>query len=294
MKSAYIFGFLIVQIGVSCSKSNIDNDLKRWRLHGAVKSVSEIDYSHTGKYNTFLLFTPDGYIQEQSSFNPNGSLIRKWVFQYNTRNQKLSRSCYVLNDSLSGILHYSYNQDKLIEEKLLNPHGGLISETDYEYDVNRNEVERRFLNQNAKIQGRILSLYDSKKNVIEELHIDSALRQHWKLKNKYNQEGLNVEILYLLLNDSLIKKSTYSYLSDKQVGEAGFYNGKNELISKTIYQYDKHSNTTSKIIFYIPDKKIEKHLFVYEYDKHKNWTSRKEYINDEIDDIITRKLEYYK
>ena len=109
-------------------------------------------------------------------------------------------------------------------------------------------------------------------------------RLPWKLKNKYNQEGLNVEILYLSLNDSLIKKSTYTYLSNKQVGEACFYNGKNELISKTTYQYDKQLNTTSKLVFYVLDRKIEKHLFAYEYDKYKNWTSRKEYINEEIDD----------
>ena len=40
--------------------------------------------------------------------------------------------------------------------------------------------------------------------------------------------------------------------------------------------------------------KTENHLFVYKYDRQKNWTSRMEYVNNEIYDIITRKLEYYK
>ena len=298
MNSAYITGFIIVaQIASSCNKNNVvvNNELKEWRLLGAVKTVSEIDYSNAGKYTTYLLFKPNGFIQEQSTFNPDGSLIRKWKYEYNAQNQKLTRSCYVLNDSLSVILHYSYNEnDKIVEEKLLNPQGGLISNTEYEYDVNQNEIERRFIDENAKIQGRIFYRYDDKKKVIEELHFDSVIRQNWKQKKIYNPEGLNVEILYLSLNDSLIKKSTYTYLSNKQVGEACFYNGKNELISKTTYQYDKQLNTTGKLMFYVLDKKIEKHLFVYDYDKHKNWTSRKEYINNEIDDIITRKLEYYK
>ena len=298
MNSAYISGFIIMAlIATSCNKNNVvvNNEFKEWRLQGSVKAVTEIDYSNTGKYTTWLLFKPNGFIQQQSAFNPDGSLIRKWRYEYNARNQKLARSCYVLNDSLSGILHYSYNENgKIVEEKLLNPHGELISDVEYEYDVNQNEIERRFLDENAKIQGRILYRYDDKKNVIEELHIDSVLRQHWKLKNKFNQEGLNVKILYLSLNDSLIKKSTYTYLSNKQVGEACFYNGKSELISKTTYQYDKQLNTTCKLLFYVLDKKIEKHLFVYKYDRHKNWTSRMEYINNEIDDIITRKLEYYK
>jgi hypothetical protein len=298
MCNAYISGFIIIaQIAVSCDKNSavVNNELKEWRLLGAVKTVSEIDYSNTGKYTTYLRFNPNGLIQEQSSFNPDGSLIRKWKYEYNGRNQKLARYCYVLNDSLSGILHYSYNEnDKIVEEKLLNPQGGLISKTEYEYDVNQNEIERRFIDENTKIQGRILYKYDDKKNVIEELHFDSAIHQNWKQKNIYNPEGLNVEILYLSLNDSLLKKSTYTYLSGKQVGEACFYDGKSELISKTTYLYDKQLNTTYKLLFYLLDKKTEKHLFVYKYDRHKNWTSRMEYINNEIDDIITRKLEYYK
>ena len=298
MNRAYIYGLIIVaQIAASCNKSTelVNNELKEWRLRGAVKTVSEIDYSNTGKYTTYLLFKPTGFIQKQSSFNPDGSLIRRWEYEYNAQNQKLTRSCYVLNDSLSGILHYSYNEhNKIVEEKLLNPQGGLISDTEYEYDVNLNEIERRFLNENDKILGRILFRYDDKKNVIEELHIDSVLRQQWKLKNKYNKEGLREEILYLSLNDSLIKKSTYTYLSNQQVDEACLYDEKNELISKTTYKYDKQLNTTFKLIYYVPDKKTEKHIFVYEYDKYKNWTSRKEYMNSEIDEIITRKLEYYK
>lgn len=295
---SYISVFIIMaQIAASCNNNNrvVNSELKEWRLQGAVKAVTEIDYSNTGKYTTCLLFKPNGFIQQQSAFNPDGSLIRRWEFEYNARNQKLTRSCYVLNDSLSGILHYSYNEySKIVEEKLVNPLGRLISGTDYEYDADQNETERRFLGENAKIQGRILYKYDDKKNVIEELHIDSVLHQNWKQKNKYNRKGLTVEILYLSLNDSLIKKTTYTYLSNKQVGEACFYNGKSELVSKTTYQYDKQLNTTHILMFYALGNKIEKHLFVYTYDRHKNWTSRMEYINNEIDDIITRKLEYFK
>ena len=232
----------MVLIATSCDKNKIvvNNELKEWRLQGAVRAISETDYSNTGKYTTYLLFKPTGFIQEQTAYNPDGSLIRRWEFEYNGRNQKLTRSCYVLNDSLSGILHYSYNKnDKIAGEKLENPQGGIISDTEYEYDVNQNEIERRFLGENDRILGRILYKYDDKKNAVEELHIDSVLHQYWKLKNIYNREGLTLEILYLSLNDSLIKKTTYTYLTNKQVDEAYFYNSKGELISKTTYQYDK-------------------------------------------------------
>ena len=34
--------------------------------------------------------------------------------------------------------------------------------------------------------------------------------------------------------------------------------------------------------------------FTYTYDKNNNWTMRYEYLNDKVDDVISRKFEYYK
>ena len=298
MKRNHFIGLILVSIiSFSCNKNDIalHNELKEWKLKGKVRSISEINYSGTGKYTTWLLFNPDGFIQEQSSFNPDGSLIRKWKFEYNDRNLKLTRSCYVLNDSLSEILHFSYNEnEKITEEKLLNPQGGLISDVEHEYDVNLNEIEKRFKDENEKIHGRISYKYDDNNNIIEVINSDLILNQNWKQKNIYNPEGLNVEILYLTLNDSLLKRSTYTYLPNRQVDEACFYNNKNELISKTTYKYDSQLNVTSKLTYYPIDKRTEQHTFEYEYDKNKNWTSLKEYINNEPGDIIIREFEYYK
>jgi hypothetical protein len=297
MNRIHFIGLILVSIiSFSCNKKDIavHNELKEWKLKGKVRSISEINYSGTGKYTTYLQFNPNGFIQEQSSFNPDGSLIRRWKFEYNDRNLKLKRSCYVLNDSLSEILYFFYNEnDKITEEKLINPQGGLISDIEHKYDIAQNEIERRFKDENGKIQNRILYKYDDNKKVIEELDSNFVLHQYWELKNIYNLEGLNVEILYLSLNDSLLKRSTYTYLN-KHVDEACFYNNKNELISKTTYKYDSQLNVTSKLTYYPFDKKTEKRTFEYEYDKNKNWTSLKEYINNEPGDIIIRKLEYYK
>lgn len=298
MNRAYVFGLIIIaQLVTLCNKKNIaiNNELKEWKLQGAVKSLSETDYSKSGIYTTNLQFNPDGYIQEQSAFNPDGSMIRKWEYEYNNRNQKLSRACFVLNDSLSEIFHYSYNEsNKITEEILLNPQGKLISKIEHKYDIYKNEIERKYLDENAKVQSRILFRYDKKKNVIEELHSDSVFHQQWKQKNRYTSDGLNVEICFFSMNDSLLKRSTYTYLSNKQVGEAYSYNDQSELISKTIYEYDSKINISSKLVFYPLDNKTEKYTFKYEYDKNKNWTSRYEYVDNELNDIITRKLEYYK
>jgi hypothetical protein len=297
LKGIYILGLILIALTeTSCVKNSkpSSNELKEWDLRGSVKSISETDYSNAGKYTTYLQFNANGSILEQASFNPDGTLIRKWKFEYNTKNQKLNRSCYVLKDSLSEILHYSYNESgNITVEKLVNPQGGIISDIRYEYDVSQKKIAKRFLDKNAKIQGGVLYKYDAKNNITEETHFDSVYHQNWKQKNSYNQDGFIVEILYLSLADSLLKRITNIYLSNNKVGETCFFNDQDELVSKTTFKYDKQLNITSKLIYSPPDKKTEKHTFEYRYDKNHNWTSRNEFVNDEPVDMITRKIEYF-
>lgn len=298
MNRSIVFGLvLIVQMAVSCNinhEVNL-NDLKEWRLEGSVKSISEINYSSTGKYSTHLLFNTDGFVQEQSTYNPDSSLIRKWKFEYNGQNLKSARSCYVLNDSLSEILYYTYNENgKIVEEKLVNTHGTLISNVEHEYDKNQNEIERRFIDENEKVQGQISYRYNDKNILTEVISFNNIIHQHWRQKYFYNQKGLNVEILFLSMNDSLLNRSTYTYTPDRQVSESCNYNSKNILTVKTMYNYDNQLNIINKVIYYPLENTTEKNTFEYLYDKYKNWTSQKTYTNNEISDITVRELEYYK
>ena len=297
MKYKYTFGLILLTLlAASCKKNSegLYNDLKMYKLQGPVKTISEIDYSNTGKYTTYLSFNADGFTQEQSTYNQDGSLIRKWKFEYNNLNQKISRSCYILKDSLSEILHYSYNENaKLKNEKSVNPKGRLITEIKHEYDSRQNEIEKKFYDENSKIQGGIRYIYDNNNNVVEELQYDSVYNQNLKQKKTYNPEGLNVETVYLTMHDSLLRRVTNVFLPNKQVGETCTYYSLNELVSKTTYEYDKKLNVIRKLIYSPQDKTTEKHTFEYTYDKYKNWTSRNEYINGEPVDMITRKIEYY-
>ena len=288
---------IIAQLASSCikNKSTVRNEWNEWKLKGAVKSLSETDYSKNGKYRAWLLFNSDGFIQEQTTFNPDGSLIRKWKYTYNSQNQKLTRYCYVLKDSLSQILHYTYNQsNKITDEKLLSPVGALISDIEHLYDKNLNEIEKRFTDAQGKRVAMVKNKFDIENNIIEEVQFDSIAHQNGKNRFFYNDQGLKVEIVSLSLQDSLIKKSIYSYCPDRQVSETNSYNAQNKLISKTIYKYDKHGNMTLKQTFNILGETTEKLTFNYKYDNTDNWTYRYEYLNDQVEDIISRKLEYYK
>jgi len=295
-KSSFLLFIIAVHLFCSCQKNKVEmhNEWNEWKIKGAVKSITEIDYSKTGKYKAYLLFNANGFIKEQSTYNTDSSLIRKWKYEYNTQNQKLTRSCIVLKDSLSGILHYKYNEaDKITEEKLLNPTGAKISNIEHRYDEKQNVIEKRYSDDNGKIIVTVIYKYDIANRLVEEIHSDTVMNQNWKQRYSWNKEGLNSELLYLTLNDSLIKRSTYTYQSNKLMSEAISYSANSELISKTNFEYDLNDNITIQLNYSEPAKTTEKHTFRYTYDQYKNWTFRYEYINDQLIDIISRELKYY-
>ena len=240
----------ILLIG-SCTKNSnkINNDLKGSKLNGPVKSLTEIDYSKSGEYKTYISYNTEGNVYEQSSFNPDGSLIRKWEYSYNKLNQKISRYCYVLKDSLSGISRYKYNsKGKIIEEALFDAEAGLVSKLENRFDKNQNLIEQIFSTLKIKIQGSIIFKYDKRNKLIEELQSDSVQHKNTKINYTYNKDGLNDEILYKAHKDSLIKRSTFIYLSHKLVEVACQYDNKNNIISKTFYEYDKCDNVIKQQI----------------------------------------------
>jgi len=295
-KSFILIIISIAQLLSSCQENsgNINNERNEWKLNGAIKSILEIDYSKTGKYKAWLLFNPAGFIQEQTTYNPDGTLIRRWSYTYNSLNQKLTRHCYVLKDSLSGILHYTYNQNgKITKEKLVTPAGLPISDVEYQYDKNQNVVEKRFIDAHGKIIVQVKSNFESNK-LIEELQLDSMAHQIGKIRYSYNKDGLNIEMTSYSPQDKMVKRTRYSYLANRQVGQTSLYNEHDELSSKIIYKYDNQGNMILKQTLNQPGEITEKRTFNYKYDNRHNWIFRYEYLNDRVEDILSRKLEYYK
>jgi len=295
-KSFILIIVAFAQLICSCQEnsSDVTNERNVWKLNGSVKSISETDYSKNGKYKARLLFNPAGFIQEQTTYNPDGSLIRKWKYTYNPQNQKLTRNCYVLKDSLSGILHYTYNQNgKITDEKLVTPAGFPISYVEYQYDKNQNEIEKRFRDAKGKIIVMVRNKFADHK-LIEEIQLDSMAHQIGKNRYCYNKDGLNIEMTTFSPQDSVVKSTRYTYLSNRQVGQTSLFNEHNDLSSKIDYKYDDQGNLTLKQTFNLPGELTEKRTYSYKYDDQHNWIFRYEYLNDQVEDIISRKLEYYK
>lgn len=110
---------------------------------------------------------------------------------------------------------------------------------------------------------------------------------------EYNNEALVDEISLKSPDDSLIKKTKYTYLADKKLDKAFNYDAKGELVSVKSYTYDELSNVVEIMELFSLDKTHRNQTFQYSYDQQGNWTFLSESINHEPGNILTRDIEYY-
>jgi hypothetical protein len=289
--------FTILIIFTSCLKKSgesFKNDLIQFNLKGKVKKIIEINYSESGKYTTTIFFNEDGFISEQSSFNPDGSLIRRWKYDYDNQNRKLTRRCYVLNDSLSYTISYYYNKhDSLVSTKQVNGKSSLGPHSIISYDNKQHRINETFWDQKSTMETQINYIYSKDGMIIEETHLDSVLHQTWKQLYNYNTQGLKDEITYVSLQGKLINRIKYKY-DNEIIKEVCFYNSENKLVNTTNYSYNKEGDISETIENDLIQKKLIKHTFEYKYDKHGNWISLTGRLNENVEILMTRKLEYFE
>jgi hypothetical protein len=282
---------------LSCKKEqpqSIANDYQQYNLKGKVKSISEINYSVNGKYHTVIQFNEQGFIKEQASYNPDGSLIRKWVNEYGNANLKLSRYCYVGHDSLSYILRYYYNrQGKLTLTKLFDSNDYLVSQYATEYDNNLNVVKETFLGEDSSYKNLVVHTYDDQNKIKEDLFVDSVRNHAWRQLYRYNDHMQVEEIILKSPDDSMINKTRYTYLNNNKVDKVYHYNANMQLESITDYAYDAMDNVVEMLELTPDNNTSQSKTYQYNYDQKGNWTFLAETENHKNGNIITRKIEYY-
>lgn len=297
LRSSLLLSILMLGMLCACQKTpegTLKSDLEQRNLKGKVKTITEINYKVSGKYKTTILFNEEGFISQQATYNPDGSLIRKWVNEYDAQNRQLSRHCYVLDDSLSYILRYHYNDHgKLALTQVLAPDGTPITQYTTQYDERQNVIKEIALAEDAAFKYLVLHKYNDQNKVAEEIYIDSVRNTTYKQIYGYNSELLINEISLKSPDDSLIKRTKYSYLADKKLDKAYNYNARGQLVSVKSYTYDKLSNVIEIMEIFTEDKTHSNQTFQYSYDQQDNWTFLYESLNHEPGNIITRDIEYY-
>jgi hypothetical protein len=273
---------------------NSKNDRELSKLKGKVKSVSEINYSGAGKCLTNIFFNKNGFITKQESFNPDGSLIRRWAYTYDSNNHPLTRKCWVQKDSLSYTMYYYYNANKKLTSTRLIKSNGILGTLDtIQYDTKMNTLVERNFGEKNLLGNSILKKFNDRNEVIEETYKEYIIHTQGKFTYKYNNKHLQEEVSSWTDKETLGSRIHYTYFEDNNIKKAERFNHANKLVSITNYKYDKEGNLI-ELIELLPDNTItKKSTYNYQYDKQGNWTSFFGYINNKIETIMTRKLEYY-
>ncbi|WP_298286160.1 hypothetical protein [uncultured Lutibacter sp.] len=236
----YILSFLFF---VYCSKSpQIQNDLTELDLKGKVKSVIETSYPKTHRYwdqkDFEYYFDNNGYLKKKIEYSFNTYK----QFEYDKKNQVSEINHYDLNDSLIFKTKFSYDNQKLSNQKVFNSKNEIVQNVSYEYskitDTSNLVVEKAYNhkgeiihhNSNLKnqkgqdlkwnefnLKGQLQFSHDLTYNkngkIIEYKKMDSINNLKWKWNKVYNSKNLETErkLYNPNLNKETIRISTYKY-----------------------------------------------------------------------------------
>lgn len=287
--------FVFLNVLACTDKAKVEmnkNDLEVWDLKGKVERLSEINYAESGKYTTSILFNVDGNVIHQSSFNSDGSLIRRWVYEYGNGLKKLRR-CYIKNDSLSYTLFYVYNQDKyLVSNRIQNKTGSYTSLV-FEYDANNNLVKETNYAQNGTVESTTSNKFNCENRVEESGKHDYLLKSSIIQAFQYNTNGLKTEESFCRPEDKkLMQRITYQYNALNKPASITTYGPEDQILEKKMFRYDQNGNITETLI--LDDKQVQKKQTVtFTYDHHQNWVRSIVRNNEATSMIIERKYDYY-
>lgn len=250
-------------------------------------AMADFDYADsTGKYlasikeydqNDNILkevgYRPDGWVEnhyanvyneknqrvEYSIFDEDDQLLETHRFDYDESGKIIGESCFYAEMDDSDYTHYVYDADGLLVEKNnMDSENDLYSYVRFEYD-NKMPINERHYNDDNRLEMEKALVFDSRGLVIEETDFDH------------------------LEND----KRTYSYEYDENKNRTKtlMYNKKDQLIMKTLSEFDGNGKRV-KII-----EEDQKGLFVtkFEYDESGNMVLQEKFDDQ---DIILARWEY--
>jgi len=169
----------------------------------------------------------------------------------------------------------------------------LISIYSNEYDDSLNIIKETLLGEDASFKHLVLHSYDSHNKIEEDIFIDSVRNNSWKQMYQYNNQSKVEEVIIKASNDSLINKTSYTYLIDNRLDKAFHYNGQMILQSITSYSYDSLGNVIGMRELSPDGMPIKDQSYQYNYDRQGNWTFLSESVDHQPGNIITRSIEYY-
>ena len=270
MKKLLLILLCLPMIGFGqTQKKEIENDLTRENIKGKVKQIIE------------------AYFDAKEAFGKpkKENLTDKYKIKYNM-DGNITEEIDLIFKGIDSKYKYLYNED-----------GNLISETEYEddtlmmktiykYDEYGNIMEEISYNSDGNLTSKHKYQFDEYGNITEEMIYDYDGTLDILIKYYYDEGNISYQTsttfnFYVPDTDTVINgvKEKRWKIQPKE--------------HKLKYQYDENGNKTESAN-YNADGEIEwKNKYQYEYDKLNNWIVKTTYVDDKLENIVERKIEYY-
>jgi hypothetical protein len=292
---AFLISLIVSIIFNSCEgkSGNIsENHWSGWKLNGAVKQLEYINYSDGGEYFTKVCFNKSGYVDKQEFYNPDQSLMRKWIYKYNNTNQQIQRSCYVLSDSLSQILINKYDDNGNLIAIFVEDGNGIAKQyMKAIYNKSNLKTQDFFYNMNGNVETKIIYQYNSQKRIIKETQFDNSIKKGWYKLYSYNKGGLFEDVIMNSFDSVQLEHITTLYSNKNQPIEIIHFNTNMDTLKRIRFKYTENGDLLMRNEN-INGEKTE-FIYSYKYDDQNNWIFVSEMKNNEIINRTTRTIEYW-
>ncbi len=268
----------------------LGNELKRKTLiyneKNQLTSEKQTVAQYTAEYESEE-FNPKGKSTKKFFWLPNSQTFRQIDYYYDQKQQLISTETYLYpNNQALAACQKGENKQLIIANKLI-----------YD-DKNRlKEENSEFLNLETKMleKSKKLYIYPTPKTKTPFIYAlnsngDTSGRSQYFFDKKGNLQKTEIQS-YTENQPSSLKRIFY-YKNGQELRTEVEKEGKISI--RRVFEYDKNDNCTSQIYRNADEEIIKTMKVTYRYDKKGNFTSREIELNGKLEEILTRKIIYYK
>lgn len=228
--TAIAFTILLFAAIGSAALAQVKTDLKRYKLKGSVRTVTEYEYTVVPEAKEAL----------------KDALRMKSVYKYNDNGNRTEFVTYSPDGTVMSRSVYNYNDSgRLIDVKRYRGDGGLNVTTTFVYDKLGNEAEENNYDPSGTLFMNGKGKYDLNGNRIVFDRFDAIGHLFLKSNIKYDRNGNELEEREYDSHASLQFSTTY---------EHGNYDKSGNWLWRAVYKNDNPRSVTEREIEYIGQK----------------------------------------
>ena len=257
------------------ANKNKNNHLAEYDLRGPVKSSEEFQLEATELRPCLIFFNRAGNIKKKIVYREDSAYWATELYTYNEAGK--IKECILVDE----------NNNRMPEASL-----GI-----YRYDSKGYEVEQLWYDADSTLSKKIVINYYDNRWIQEYIeHLPQENNAFSRVVYEYEDSDQPVKESYYEGNEKGEKLkffNIYLYNSAGQIQKEQYHDGLHGFESEDVYQFDQNENPI-EIETFTKKGKLEQVLtFEYVYDKHQNWVKKDIFIDGELSQSVTRKIEYW-